>query len=274
MINNCESYIRNLLDSAARYSFPELSKEAQAVLNLFTDYSAYNKVLMGIQTGSSGMFVATSMHWQDLFNRTINIDAQPMAILAHAPVIWVYDISDTSGDPLPHQDELSHLIYPLKRDGLDEIRYADFVKAIQDYGIRYFEKKYAFNYGGCAALRGRPHRPGDAHAAATPEYDILINSALDSGSKTWSLVHELAHIFLGHIPIYEDPFKDNEKDSPTREIEAETVTAIVADTLGYSQNLSVRYLSEYKEAFPEFQKNIRCEKLLKAAEKILQLLPG
>lgn len=67
----------------------------------FPSYKPFNRLLLHTQNPNV-TFVATPRQWDRDFSRTIKPEARPLVILQpFAPVLFVFDLADTQGGPLP-----------------------------------------------------------------------------------------------------------------------------------------------------------------------------
>jgi len=79
----------------------------------FTKYSPFNCLLLYTQNKTAS-YVATANQWRKKFKRFPKRDAMPMLILAPmSPVVFVYDLKDTEGKPVPDS-----LLRPFYTDGV------------------------------------------------------------------------------------------------------------------------------------------------------------
>ena len=222
-----------LLRQTALYRSSAEFKDMVAFMGRFRDYAPYNVMLVRLQNPSCGFF-ATEKDWWKRHNRHLIDDAKPMLILAPMhPVMLVYALDQTEGQEVPkHLLEFAH-----------------------------FEGKWNPNWITNLVENAKRHRIGvrfkelsSTHAGrATNDPDvggwkmrITIHDKLTQPSQFGVLVHELAHVLLGHLGTDYDhwwPGRFN-VDTASAEIEAETVTHIVAARFDL-QGSSAAYLSGY-----------------------------
>jgi len=163
----------------------------------FSRYSALNGFLLYLQNPNASR-VATAGTWLKQHGRRLRPDAKPMVILAPmSPVLFLYDISDTEGEPVPE-----HRITAL--DGIDSI-----TRELLDLTV-----KNALHHG----IGVRVSRSAEAAEAMRLTYDTrkryealdldaglkyLIN--VDGGvaveQRYVSLTRQLGHILCGHLGI-------------------------------------------------------------------------
>jgi hypothetical protein len=103
---------------------------------------------------------------------------------------------------------------------------------------------------------------GDASVKAL--YQVLVNRNLEDEPKYASMVHELAHLYCGHIGSPDETWWPNRSTGGefTGEFEAETVTWLVCERLGID-NPSAEYIAGYLNVMPEVPE-ISLECVLKA----------
>lgn len=228
----------------------ESEKYAQylKVMSHFTHYSVNNTILIAMQTGGQASMVAGYTAWQKNFGRQVNRGEK--AIKIFAPMTYkrkkevdmidqetgqplrnldgsvrkeiievtvpsfrvtnVFDISQTSGPPLPTLvDEL---------EGNVE-RYQDFVQAIRNIspvpvGFEEMEGKDGYYH--------------------QVEKRIAINEDMSETQTMAAMIHELAHAKLHALDPnnMKESAKARGKDQRTMEVEAESIAAVVSSYFG------------------------------------------
>lgn len=215
--------------------FRSSSKYAEAIsfISRFRTYSPYNNMLVYLQNPLA-TFWATAMHWRREFRRRVKDDARPMLILAPmTPVVLVYDVADTEGDPLPDwfkdpfdtQGFFNSGVLSLTTQNCSRDR------------IQIAPKKLGFLHAGSAIQSDR---------GTDAKIRIELNADLDDGGRYSTLCHELAHIHLGHLGSDQDRWWPSRLNltKNQREIEAETVAYIVCRRAGLTTK-SAEYLAGY-----------------------------
>jgi hypothetical protein len=243
----------------------------------FRFYSPYNALLIHIQMPGA-RFVAPPMRWKWKYGRTVKPNANPIVILQPmGPVMFVFDVSDTeegpNAKPLPDGvikpfavrggrigDELWRTEDNAKRDG---IRIHGHRSGSQRAGsIQCVDGRYLppliYEYG--------KDNEGNIRRYQVPvRYELLMSQELEPESRYATLVHELAHLYLGHLGT------PNKKWWPDRqglsksavEFEAETLSYLACSRIGISTS-SEAYLSSYIGKHEKIPK-ISLECLMKAA---------
>lgn len=229
---------RELLDFVARFRF----------------YSPFNAMLIHIQMPGA-RFVATPHRWKRDYGRIIKTGARPILILQPmSPVMFVFDVSDSESmgqaRPLPDgiekpfevrsgkiKDELVITVDNAKRDGIAIVEYeagsqsAGSIKvAIPGRHITFYRKRRSDSENSYIPLR----------------YEILLNSTLSAEAKYATMVHELAHLYCGHLGTPDSKWWPDRRglNDRIREFEAESVCYLVCSRLGI-ENPSDEYLSGY-----------------------------
>ena len=156
--------------------------------------------------------------------------ARPLLILVpFGPVEFVYDIKDTEGAKT--FDELTD---PFSTKGcFDDIIYYRVIKNSDKEKILIDEKEIANVAAGYVRKRKN-------------QFDITLNSTWDINVKYSTLIHELGHVFCGHLgTVHECWWKDRSSvSSNIQEIEAESVSYLVCSRVGL-ETTSEKYLSDY-----------------------------
>ena len=251
--------------------------ELMRFVSRFRFYSPYNAMLIRLQRPGA-RFVATPTRWKRDYDHYVKPNANPIVILQPmGPVMFVFDISDTepgpNARPIPTDvdrpfeaqggiigDELKKTIENAKRDG-----------------IRIHSRETGFQHAGSIQAVNKPHLPklkcyigkdkgGIPRYKKIPvQYELLFSVKLSPEARYVTLVHELAHLYCGHLCT------PNKKWWPNRiglsraeaEFEAESVTYLVCARLGI-QNPSAAYLSGYVKTNEKLPK-ISLECVMKAA---------
>ena len=195
MINPIDEVFVTTARLHSRRSFIDLLN----FLARFPNYSPFNGFLLFIQNPSA-TYVATARTWLQKFKRRPRQDAHPMAILAPmAPILFVFDLQDTEGIPVP-----SNLL------------------KIPEINVSFLDKKYEITLHNCriqgiavhetilngdvtdAASRLTPSlrkKYKDLNLAKDTSYLILLDKNQSLQDKYAVLTFELGHIFCGHLGI-------------------------------------------------------------------------
>ena len=209
-------------------------------------YSPFNCFLLYTQNPAVS-YVATETQWRRRFRRVPKYDARPLVILVpFGPVCFVYDLNDTTGPgPVPE-----YVLRPFDTKG--RLKNRVFSNTIQNCNVQGIETREVIlgHYHGGSAIRitqnirkeyNQLKLDPDAH------YLILMNQESTVEDKYSLLVHELGHIFCGHLGV--DPKawwrKRRNLEKTEREIEAESVSFLVCRRQGLVSS-SEKYLSSYR----------------------------
>ena len=212
----------------------------------FPGYSAFNGLLIYTQKPSA-TFVATARSWKQKFDRRPKLDAGPIVILAPmAPILFVFDIQDTEGPALP-----SSLLQTgaARSPQLGKI-YTNTLHNCGVHGIAVLEKS-------------KGHNPTETTSRITPalrkqyqdlqlkkdtSYLVLIDEAQSLEHRYSSLIHELAHIFCGHLGIDRHAWWPEREDLNTNsdQIEADATAYLTCRRSGL-QASSAGHLAGYLE---------------------------
>lgn len=272
--------IDKLYDAVKAYRSSENFTELINFIKDFPDLAPYNAMLVKMQKPGSSM-VATPDVWLTKYNRTPKTGARPLVILKRfGPVDFVYELSDTEGDPLPESIEkpfkasgnvgniINYLTTNLRKEGIDYLEESygtDFAGFIRD--VRSLNK-YPFPY--------YPKTDRGKTRYVPHEYDMVINSNLSDTEKCVTIFHELGHYFAGHF-LYDKknpniPDRGSEiRNIQVREFEAETICWLVCERCNI-YNPSEQYLHEYLSNNNEIPEGISIYHILKAAGKIESML--
>ena len=228
----------------------------------FPAYAPYNCFLLHVQKPGA-VYVATLPKWRKLFNRTIRPGARPLVLLKpFGPLEFVYDAPDTEGDtPLPEK-----LLQPFKSEGeLPDGIFAQTVGNLFRDRIRYEEADHGTNRAGSISIARPGQMIGTGPQALRARYVMLVNKNMDQGSKYATLVHELAHLYCGHLGTPDETWWPDRHRGTTahEEFEAESVSWLVCERAGI-KTPSADYLSNYIQNKDEVPA-ISLDAVLKAA---------
>jgi hypothetical protein len=212
----------------------------------FSNFSPFNGLLLYLQN-SSATYAATARNWLQKFKRQPKYDARPMAILAPGcPILFVFDIHDTEGAPLPS----SLFTSPAARNQMPAKVYTNTLYNCASHGIAVFETTAEKAATGTASRITPALRKQFKHLDLKKDttYLILVDQTRSLEDKYSTLVHELGHIFCGHLGIDRHAWWPEREDANVNgeEIEADAVAYLVCKRLGL-QARSAKYMSRYTE---------------------------
>ena len=220
----------------------------------FRMYSPFNAMLVHTQMPGA-RFVATPKRWAQHYKRTIHPGARPITILQpKGPVLFVFDVSDTS--PLPGAPELPEsitnpfAIHHGKENG-------ELDKTIEDAkrdGVRVHQREFGSQHAG----QIQPAKTRDVFRFPDPptskekrktvpvRFELLLNSHQSREEQYATLVHELGHLYCGHLGTPNQKYwPDRQRlDLHAVECEAESISYLVCARLGI-ETPSAEYLAGY-----------------------------
>lgn len=244
-----------LFHAARRY---RTSAEFMSLLQFvrgFRWYAPFNAMLIHVQRPGAA-YCAPANRWRREYGRSIRTGAMPMVILQPmGPVMFVFDVGDT--EPLPGSaplpvpvvnphgatggkvgSELPRTLENAKRDGVRAEERASLGNQLAGFiTIRV----------GAAARIEFPTRVKPPESVSVPvRFDVVLDSGATAETKYATLVHELAHLYCGHLGTPDDSWWPDRRGLPkeAREFEAESVSYLVCGRLGITTP-SAGYLSGY-----------------------------
>jgi hypothetical protein len=220
----------------------------------FRFYSPFNAMLIHTQMPGAH-FVCTAGRWQKDYRREIKIDARPIVILQPmGPVLFVFDVSDTA--PLPNARPLPPQIEdPFRvRNGKIGGQLAQTIENAKRDGIRVSERADGSQRAGSIqwAAAGQhveftiAKKPIPKSTQVPLWFELLLNSVLSAEARYGTLVHELAHLYCGHLGTPNARWWPDRQtlSQAVREFEAESVSYLVCTRLGID-TASEEYLAGY-----------------------------
>ena len=225
-------------------------------------------------------FVAPPHRWLNEYRRTIRSEARPLVILQPmGPVMFVFDVSDTvpENDAPPLPPDVEHPFEVRGGRVKGELRRTT-DNAIRD-GIHVAERDAGSqNAGEIRSANSNQQlwfqtkwRPKAEFEPVPLRYQVLLNSRHSPEAKYATLVHELGHLYCGHLGTPNDRWWPDRRglDHAREEFEAESVCYLVCSRLGID-NPSEAYLASYLRDSAEIP-DISLECVMKAAGLIEQM---
>ena len=251
LLSQLDKKIKEVKDS-------EEFKEMLTFFSKFHNYSYHNSILIKMQKPDA-TYVAGYRQWQKKFNRNVKNGEEGIAILApftykkkindeedeeestvtktYFRPVYVFDISQTDGPPVP------------KLDISIENEYKRLLKPLCEYtekqGIKLEFKKLS-----------------ESHKGYSKRGKIVINTKANQTEKAAVLVHEIGHELL------HDKEKRVELSKEIKEMEAEAVAFVVMDHYDIDIN-SDKYLALYKKSYDLKESLARISKLASDIIKFL-----
>jgi hypothetical protein len=239
---------------AKRYNSSNAYLELMRFVGRFRFYSPFNAMLIHTQMPGAH-FVCTAGRWQKDYRREIKIDARPIVILQPmGPVLFVFDVSDTA--PLPNARPLPPQIEdPFRvRNGKIGGQLAQTIENAKRDGIRVSERADGSQRAGSIqwAAAGQhveftiAKKPIPKSTQVPLWFELLLNSVLSAEARYGTLVHELAHLYCGHLGTPNARWWPDRQtlSQAVREFEAESVSYLVCTRLGID-TASEEYLAGY-----------------------------
>ena len=246
--------IDELFTHAREYS---VSKEFHKLIRFvarFRSYSPFNAMLARVQKPGA-RFVAPAHRWLRDYGRRVRRGARPIILLQpRGPVFFVFDVSDTEplagAKPLPRDidrpfrvrggrvgGQLDSTIENAKRDG---VRVSERDAGSQSAGLITVVEP------GAVVLFPARMRPTPVYCEIAVRYELLLNQKHSREEKYVTLVHELAHLYCGHLGTPDERWWPNRQglSETVCEFEAESVASLVCSRIGID-NPSEEYLSGY-----------------------------
>jgi hypothetical protein len=232
----------------------------------FEHYSRFNTMLVYIQNKEVTFFGGTS-YWKKHFNRTIKRFAKPYIILApKSPIMLIYDVMETEGKDSP-KDFLDKMFGEKLFEvtgRIDSKIYEGAVWTAQSWGIQVIKKPLYY------------FKAGYVTTAITGKLEIYLQEEASVEENFTVLLHEFAHVLLGHTGHKELRKAGTEKrlvlpekrkiTRSTEELEAETVSYLISTNLGLIKR-SEEYMAGYIKNIDDLLQ-FSYETVIKVADKI------
>jgi hypothetical protein len=223
----------------------------------FRAYSPFNSMLIHVQMPGAH-FVAPPHRWLFEYKHTIKPGARPIVILQPmGPVMFVFDVSDTT--PLHDAPPLPKMVTdPFRTDckcALGTLGSVLYQNAVRD-GVRVSFVPRGSQAAGSIQLAetadkmpfqdGVDDNRNPKYVQIPVRYDLLVSDKLSPEAAYATVVHELAHLYCGHLGT-PDPLRWPDRGAQsvaTREFEAESVNHLVCLRAGLDPH-SNEYLNGY-----------------------------
>jgi hypothetical protein len=272
VVESTRKLLEQLLLESRLYHRSRDYKELLDFVVKMRNFAPFNAMLLQLQ--KPGLRFASSKHdWKYRFNRDVKEGARPLVILwPFGPVAFVYDLEDTDGDPLPESVqqafrasgevksyEINGYITLLAKNGID-------LKLIA------FGDAHAGHIKTGQGDIGLFVRERSTNTKELPSYLIRINSNHDPNVQFVTLIHELAHLYLGHLGP-DKYLKIADRPRPNHdqvEVEAESVAYLVCKR-NEVESKSEEYLANFVNRNPTTG-NLDIYLILKAAGQIETIL--
>ena len=203
------------------------------------NFAPFNAMLLQVQKPGLS-YAALARDWVERFGRRPKPEARPLLILwPFGPVALVFDVADTEGRELP-EDVASFSA----RGEVDSMKIQSFKPMLKKRNI---EWRWV-DAGDRTAGSSRVVKSAQDDKEAT-QYRIHINRNHEPAVQFATIMHELGHLFLGHL----GPDKKlrvprrTHLDHPQQELEAESVAYVVCKRCDVEPK-SQTYLSQFVSA--------------------------
>ncbi|MBU5635901.1 hypothetical protein KOM00_04065 [Geomonas sp. Red69] len=254
-----QSEIENLLEKTRQFSQGGESASFFETLTFIKQsrYLAPYNALLVKQQRSSATLVIPEERWRSKYGRNLRPGVQPIVIMKiFGPVEFVYDIKDIEGieeNPIPGYkpnlptEEICRALFPTEGDlrGIEGL-YDDVVRACRRQRLQLEEYPLGITLSGRVRVKDARFltpRKGIKAENRLINYVLQVNSTHPLEIRFAALVHELAHIFCGHLDEFQDGiFK--RKELSDQELEAEAVSYLFCYRHGFRPK-SEQYLASY-----------------------------
>jgi len=243
-----------LFNFARKYRSKETYYELIRFVARFRFYAPFNAMLVHMQMPGA-TYVAPRYRWVRDYQRRIRPGARPLVILQPmGPVMFVFDVSDT--EPEDGAPELPREVTnPFEvRRGRIRGEHGQTIENAKRDGVYVGERDAGSQSAGLVrtAKSGRvvefpiKEIPKPEFLIVPLRYELLLNAKHSGEAKYATLVHELAHLYCGHLGTPNSRWWPDRLSLSNREeeFEAESICYLVCDRLGID-NPSDAYLSNY-----------------------------
>lgn len=268
-----------LFTLARKFNSSDQYLELLEFVGRFRFYSPFNAMLIYTQMPGA-RYVSTALKWKRDYYREITPGGRPIVILQPmGPVLFVFDVSDT--EPLPNAPRLPQKVenpFQVRHGRADKQLAATIENAKRD-GIRVTERPDGSQRAGSIQWASGDQylevnvakKPIPKSAKVPLRFELLLNSKLSTEVKYGTLVHELAHLYCGHLGTPNDRWwPDRQRLTLTvREFEAESVSYLVCSRFGI-ETPSAEYLAGFVRNCPDTPP-ISLDRVMKSAWLIEQM---
>lgn len=261
---SAKSLLTQLLENSRLYTTTRDFRELLDFISRLRNFAPFNAMLLQIQ--KPGLMYAASAHdWMMRFNRTIKEGARPLLILwPFAPVALVYDLNDTEGEaPLPEDISQSFRATGPITSAIIE----SFITSLNKFKIELKLICYGDGKAGYIIKYTSLNTVDDLH-----DYQIRVNKDHNANVQFSTLMHELGHLYLGHIGSNKRlKIPDRSSISTSQqEIEAESLSYLICARNNVKPK-SESYLLNHIESDKDLPK-LDIYTILKAAGQIERII--
>jgi hypothetical protein len=220
----------------------------------FRMYSPFNAMLVHTQMPGA-TYVATAKRWLQDYERRIHPGARPITILQpKGPVLFVFDVSDTS--PLPDAPELpQYVTNPFAIfNGKENGELERTIENAKRDGVRVHHRGFGSQHAGQIQIANTSDvfhlsegpKSKERHVTVPVRYELILNSHQTSEERYATLVHELGHLYCGHLGTPNEQYWPDRRGMSQQvvECEAESISYLVCTRLGI-ETPSAEYVAGY-----------------------------
>lgn len=277
------TFIDELLQRSRKHMNSVEFRKFIEFMGKFPAYAYFNRMLVYLQNPEVSLF-GSHTFWEKYFNRRITENARPYIVLVpFGPVGLVFDIMDTEGQTSPEEllNEVTNggpfsVTGDFTQEQLDAI-----INEVNQWGIE------------VSFIPTNYFHAGIAKRIENGKIKIGLNKNLNPAVNFGTLLHELGHIFAGHLGgmRLSNKNKDNNQENQQNqkkkvkkehvnicchfiskdaaEIEAETISWLICKRFGIGTK-SAEYLAGY-DLSDRVLGEISYELMVKATDTIFQL---
>lgn len=268
-----------LFEHARMYRKSSQAKALYEFVASFPKLAPLNALLVHIQQPHSRM-VATAWDWFDKYGRQLKFNAKPLIILwPFGPVNLVFDIGDT--EPGPNAKEIpEEAVNPFQPTGeLSREIWSNIHYNLPAVGIMEVYSDMGSPLGGYVQSLRERHKYYILHSGMKLKilYAIKLRRNVDQLTNFATLIHELGHLFCGHLTRWKEDKRFPEREKLAKkeknerkiiqEFEAESVSWLVCRRLGIDTRAD-SYLGGYWKDENKDLPEISLEAVFSAAGKI------
>ncbi len=197
-----------LFTRSAAYANSDESVRTMEFLQAFPTEKPYNSYLIRTQRPDSS-FTATAVRWAQNYGGTVQIGARPLVVLRpFGPVGFVFDIADVDGHDIPEAawrpfgatGTAPPMVYRLLLDNVATelvlvhriprpLTEAGLIRTLAPGHVKMPVQALQPDLVGVV-----PQAPGEWAA-----YVVEVNAVFNDATALTTLLHELAHLLLGHL---------------------------------------------------------------------------
>ena len=258
MNDRSRALIDQLISETKLYSRADALKELLDFTSRLRHIAPFNLMLLHVQKPGLS-YAATAKDWFNRFHCTPKPHARPLVILRNfGPVEFVFDVLDVTPDvpeaaysfPTKGNIVFGWISGTIKKLSMERIE----VTTVQYGDYKAGQVKMLIDFG---------------DPSQKNKFELVINNSHPENIQFVTLMHELAHIYLGHCGA--DAKRGikarTDMEKSQKEVEAETVAYVIAKRSGISPK-SEKYLENYSAGFEKFDVHA----VLHAAGQIEKLL--